>query len=442
VLSNRSLSTIMSIKIVFFELIVKLSAFFWVFTAVNAQTMVYPLKISNNNRYLVDQNNRPFFLSGEGAFSLFVQLSKEDAEFYLQDRMEKGFNLLIVSLIEHQFCNNPPSNYYGDVPFNGEIFTTPNENYFAHVDYVINEAAKRGIVIMLGPLVLGYECGNEGWCQEVKAASLNDIRTWGQYVGNRYKDFDNITWAIGGDTDATPVRNKVLAFVNGILDYDTRHLFTVGNQPESFAITTWESEFWLNVNNVYSYSSTLYSLCSIAYNQSPVMPFFLLESAYENEYNTSQQRLRSQAYWTALSGGMGYVFGNCPIWHFGSISSWCGTNNWKGQMDSQGSISMMYFHKLFTSRDWYELVPDFNHTVMTSGYGSWGNTNYATAALSKDGYTMLAYLPSKRQVTIDMSNISGIKAICNWYNPSSGSFIGIGEFETSGNRNFPPPLKW
>ncbi|MHC4504410.1 MAG: apiosidase-like domain-containing protein, partial [Planctomycetota bacterium] len=156
------------------------------------QSYVYPLKVSDSKRYLVDQNDKPFFWSGEAAWSLAVQVSKGDAVYYLEDRKQKGFNVLGVSLI-HKFSSNPPANHYGDLPFTGRTFTTPNEDYFAHVDYVINEAAQRGIVIALVPLFLGADsyCASQGWCNEVRAASLSDMRTWGRYVGNRYKDFDN-----------------------------------------------------------------------------------------------------------------------------------------------------------------------------------------------------------------------------------------------------------
>jgi len=402
-----------------------------------AQLPVYPLKISDNSRYLLDQNDKPFFLSGEAAWSLIAQVSKEDAVYYLDNRQEKGFNVVMVNLIEHEFCSNPPRNYYGDLPFTGKTFITPNEDYFEHADYVINEAAQRGMVVMLYPLYLGYNCGSQGWCNEVSSASLSDMYTWGQYVGTRYENYDNIIWAIGADTNPTPVKSKVLEFVRGLTDHDTRHLITAHNQPGSAAVTPWEGETWLTVNNVYSYSSYLYVECFLAYSHDPVMPYFMIEAAYENE-DASQQRLRSQAYWPVLSGGMGHVFGNCPIWHFGSNSGWCGTNNWKGNLDSPGSFSMQYVQQLFNSLDWHLLVPDYDHLVLTAGYGNWGSSSYVTAALSEDGQTMVAYLPSSRQVTIDMSKISGFEATCSWYNPSNGTTTEIGTYATSGNRNFTP----
>ena len=403
------------------------------------QSYSYPLKLSNNSRHLVDQSGKPFFWMGDSAWSLIAQLSREDAALFLEDRRQKGFSVVMASLIEHQFSSNPPRNYYGTLPFSGQNFTTPNESYFAHADYVISQAAQRGIIVLLFPLYLGYGCGSQGWCAEVASASMSDMRAWGRYVGNRYRNYDNIVWAIGGDTDPTPVRDKVREFVNGVRDNDTRHLFTTHNQPESFAITPWPNESWLNINNVYSYSYSLYQYCAIAYNRSPVMPFFLLESTYENEHGATAVQLRMQAYWPPLTGGIGSIFGNCPIWHFGSAASWCGSTNWKGQLSSPGSVSMMYVQKLFTSREWHLLVPDLNHTAMTAGYGSWGDSSYVTAALTSNGHTLIAYLTSSRQVTVDMSKISGTQARGWWYKPADGTTTPIGVFATSGSRGFTPP---
>ena len=223
-----------------------------------------------------------------------------------------------VNLIEHNFSSNAPKNYYGDSPFTGKSFTTPNEVYFDHADYVIQAAAQRGIVVLLYPLYLGYECGREGWCEEVKAASIIDMRTWGRYVGDRYKNFDNIVWCIGGDTDPTQVKNKALECIKGIRENDSLHLFTAHNQPNSMAIDPWSEQSWININNVYSYKIALYEDCKKAYYLSPAMAYFMTESAYENEHKSSQRRLRSEAYWPVLCGAIGYIYGNCPVWHFGS----------------------------------------------------------------------------------------------------------------------------
>ena len=155
-------------------------------------------------------------------------------------------------------------------------------------------------------------------------------------MGDRYKKFNNIIWLIGGDTDPSPVKEKVLAMVKGIREKDTIHLFSAHNQPESMAVTPWSWEQWLTVNNVYSYDSLVYRHYKKAYEHKPVLPYFQIESAYENEHNSTPQELRSYAYWAILSGAMGHVFGNCPIWHFGAAKTWCNTIDWKKEMNNSG----------------------------------------------------------------------------------------------------------
>lgn len=402
-------------------------------------TYRFPIKLNGSGyRYLTDQSNKPFFWSGEAAWSLIAQLNNQEVDYYLDDRKEKGFTVIMISLIEHKFCTNPPANIYGDQPFTDEAFVSPNEKYFEYADYVIRAAAQRNIVVLLGPLYLGYGCRDEGWCAEVKSASPDDLRFWGRYVGKRYKDFSNIVWFVGGDTDPSPVKDKVLEMVKGIREYDTIHLFTAHNQPESMAVTPWSDESWLSVNNVYSYDSIQYSHYIAAYKRNPVMPYFQIESAYENEHKSTQQQIRSQAYWAVLSGAMGHVFGNCPIWHFGSYPSWCKLADWKAELNNQGSVSMYHLQRLFLSRQWHTLIPDSEHRILISGYGNWGSTDYITAAATSDGNTLIAYLPTNRSLTVDMDKIAGRKSKCWWYNPSNGKAHLIGTFKNSGTRSFIP----
>src|SRR5215472_9365209 len=75
------------------------------------------LKVSSNRRYLVDQKGRPFLVVGDSPWSLIAQLDEQDIERYLKDRQSKGFNSIIVNLIEHKFCTNPPHTRAGLAPF-------------------------------------------------------------------------------------------------------------------------------------------------------------------------------------------------------------------------------------------------------------------------------------------------------------------------------------
>lgn len=437
-----------------------------------ASTYVYPLKRSEdlNIRYLVDQNDMPFFWAGDAAWSLIVQLTKKEVLTYLDDRRNKGFTIILVNLLERKNSINAPSNIYSEPPFIDKIFGSPNEKYFSHVDFVLNAAAERGLTILLAPVYLGWKCIDDGWCPEIRTASNEDMLAWGRYLGKRYKNFDNIVWLIGGDNDPTPVKEKLLKFIAGLQEFDNQHLFTAHNQPESFAIDPWQNEKWLTINNIYSYSKKIdhsskliYENAEIAYNRIPVMPFFLIESTYENEHNATQEELRAQAYWSVLGGSMGYIFGNCPIWHFGGSNYYCKRNDWQDNLNAQGSLSMSYLNTLFQSRPWYKLIPDYSHKVLIQGYGQWRESDYVTAARTDDGNTVIAYLPkarqftpsqsriskmmevitnylpTKREITINMSTLSGNSVNGWWYNPSDGTTSFIGKYPNSGLQSFTLP---
>ncbi|HUI63349.1 MAG TPA: glycoside hydrolase family 140 protein [Bacteroidota bacterium] len=396
--------------------------------SLSRSSVIYPLRIDFSQRFLVDQTGTPVYVSGDAAWSLIAQLGAADANTYLQNRSQMGFNVVLVNLIEHLFSRNAPANIYNVAPFTGRPFATPNPAYFQYADSVISMASSYGITVLLDPLYLGYACSNQGWCAEVEAATTAELGAWGSYLGKHYGNFPNIIWCIGGDMDPTPIKSKVQTVIDSMRAYDRTHLFTAHNNAEQFAVTPWAGATGLNLNDIYTYSTTLYTLGQSAYQYTPTMPFFLIESAYENEHSSTPASLRAQAYWTVLSGGFGEIFGNNPIWLFGS--------GWQTALGSAGSVSMKNLALLFNSRYWYKLVPDFGNTIITSGRGS--STSYATACWTTDSSSILAYLPTSRKISVSTSRISGSSATCYWYNPSNGAVTSLGTF-SKGTLSFTPP---
>jgi hypothetical protein len=399
----------------------------------------YPLRLAATGRYLVDQKDRPFLLVGDAAWSLIAQLSDQDADAYLADRQQLGFDAVLVNLIEHKFATNAPADAYGIRPFTGRAFATPNEAYFAHVDHIIRSAAQKGILVLLAMTYLGYDCGDQGWCAEIKAASDADMMSWGRFLGGRYAGYDNIVWVIGGDTDPSSVRGKLQDVVSGIRSVDTRHLFTAHNGRRQMAIAPWSGAAWLAVNDTYT-DGLEYTYARRAYDASPVRPFYLIEAFYEGE-GPGAQALRAQSYWTILSGGFGHVFGNCPIWNFSvpSAGDPCSSADWRAALNLQGSLNMSHLQKLFSARHWYSLVPDRGHVALTAGYGSFGAGDYATAGYAADSSSIIAYLPSARAVTVSGRRLAGGTMTAWWYRPGTGAATPIGTYPTTGTQTFTPP---
>ena len=60
--------------------------------------------------------------------------------------------------------------------------------------------------------------------------------------------------------------------------------------PESVVADYWSGYNWMAINAVYTYSST-YSPSVTQYQRTPVMPFMMIESTYENEYGSYHDQL-------------------------------------------------------------------------------------------------------------------------------------------------------
>ncbi len=424
----------------------------------------YPLKVSANKRYLVDQRDVPVFLNGDTAWSLIAQVSKEDAELYLRDRASRGVNSIIVTSPEVYYCSNcrdkdGPQNFYGDSPFNKvNDFTTPNEAYWKHADWVIRKAAEYGIQVLLCPCYTGFQKNKDGWWTDdwEKRNSVEDCAWYGGWVGKRYRDFPNIVWVMGNDRNPGELFGRIDAMAKGIRSEDANHLFTHHSRSgmSSADPAVWAPQpvpSWLTLNGTYDYpgdaapSDWMYVRSYADYNRNPVMPFYLFESHYEYAKSWGNGTIqgiplnvRKEAYQSAFCGSTGHHYGNNAIWGMNSVPDYqpgCDLP-WKEHFKDPGT-SVLFIGKLLNSRAWHTLVPDQDHTVMTAGYGS--GSSYAPCARTTDGATMMAFIPDSRSVTIDMAKISGKAAKCWWFNPRSGESRPIGDYPTSGKKDFRTP---
>ena len=216
----------------------------------SANTAVYPLKVSANGRYLVDQSNTPFLIVGDVPQAMVSRVSPADAAFYFDDRQAYGFNAMWISVLcagpYYYYCEDDGSTYDGIRPFTGYVpggtdtphydLTKPNEAYFARVDKLLTLAADRGFVVFLDPIETGQ------WVPTLRNNGPVAAYAYGQYLANRYKHFDNIIWFSGNDfnTWKTPGDDEVVrAVAMGIKSVDTIHLHTVESYSTTRRATSW-----------------------------------------------------------------------------------------------------------------------------------------------------------------------------------------------------------
>ena len=391
-----------------------------------------PLSVGPGRRHLVDQSGHPVLIQGDAAWSLIANTTLDEATWYLDQRSAQGFNVMLISLIERLFAVDAPRNLMGDEPFTtpGD-FTTPNESYMAHAERILDLARARGIIVILYPAFLGYPQPHypgyggqaEGWYDEVVANGRDGCRSYGEYLGRRFGNFQNVIWSIGADRNPEDARAGLEALASGIKATAPDCVMTAQMLPEHSAAEEYPDAEWLDVLSTYSYS-IIPRLLERDWSSTPTRPFFLVETAYENEHEASQLQIRRAAYWSVLSGGIGHVMGNKPVWLFDP--------GWKEQVASDGAAGIARWGAFFRSVDWSTLVPDYDRTLVSSGRGEARGLNQIGAARSEDGRLAIVYVPEQRPVRIETDVLAGPAVVATWFEPASGKRLPGGVLTVNG----------
>jgi len=424
-----------------------------------ASSPAYPVKVSVNGRYLVDQNNKPFLIVGDTPQGLISRLNEKEIDGFFADRQAHGFNTMgWVDVL----CGGRDfiTNVYASTPDGIRPFTEflpggsdhtyydlskPNEAYFQRLDHIVTLAAKHNILVFIDPIETA------GWLMTLRNNGLAAANAYGQYLGNRYKKYPNVAWLNGNDFGGWQKESDdalVRAVAKGIKSADPGHIQTIEFNPpfgSSLDDPSWAA--LISINGAYVYGPTYIQVLH-NYNQTPVMPVFLMEAHYELENVGSPPDfgtpsvLRREEYWAMLSGAKGQFYGNMYTWSF--------KNGWQNNIDTRGVAQVTIWKDFFTSVPWQNLVPDQDHSVVTAGLGTFGDiketqvskSDYCTAAHTPDGSLAIAYMPTARTITVDMSKLKG-PTTARWFDPTNGTYSEIkGQpFANSGTRQFTPPGK-
>jgi hypothetical protein len=408
-----------------------------------AAEVKYPLKVSENGRYLIDARGTPFLMAGESPQAMMVNCSPEEAAMFFDNRRSHGFNTVWINLLCRKGTGGRAdgSMYDGLAPFTApDDLAMPNEAYFARCEQIMELAAKNDYLVLLDP------------CETIDHIKLmvdngpDKCRAFGQYLGKRFKRFDNLIWMSGNDFQSwkDPASDRAaLAVARGIRDEDPHHLQTV--ELNYLASTSRDDPAWeplIGLSAAYIYYPPYVQILK-DYNRRPAKPVFMVESDYEFERDSTPAVLRRIEYWSILSGATGQLYGNAYTWPFSA--------GWKDKLDTPGAVQFANVKKLFEPRPWHLLVPDQKHQAVTAGYGTFDGSetpgsaygmtsDYIAAARTPDGRLIMAFLPTRRTVTVDMAQLR-YAAFARWFDPSSGAYLAIdgSPLPNTGEHNFIPP---
>ncbi|SVC03824.1 uncharacterized protein METZ01_LOCUS256678, partial [marine metagenome] len=111
------------------------------------------LKVSASGRFLIHDDGTPFFWLGDTAWEMTWKSEPDDMLTYMDDRQDKGFNVIQVVVLSHQILtSNGVENRMGEWSFNDEDFYRINPRYFDYLDTIVTAANERGMAVALVPL--------------------------------------------------------------------------------------------------------------------------------------------------------------------------------------------------------------------------------------------------------------------------------------------------
>ncbi len=416
--------------------------------SVNAQ-----LRVSDNKRYLVTADGKPFFWLGDTAWELFHRLSREEADKYLLNRKDKWFTVIqAVVLAELDGLKDP--NFYGEVPLENDDPTKPREAYFIHVDYIIDKADQLGLHIALLP-TWGDKVFKDRWGTGPEIFNKENARTYGRWIGSRYKNRKNIIWVLGGDRNPRNESDLEIwrSMANGIAEGCGGHdkaLMTFHPQPnapeDGGSAKYFHNDEWLDFNMFqtgHCRDNNVWDRIQHTYSLTPAKPVLDGEPMYEDHpvcFNaadlgtSSAYDVRKLAYFDVFAGAFGHTYGCHDVWqmyapHRHPVNG--PHYPWYVAIDLPGAGQLQHLRRLIESRPMLTRVPD--QSLIDNARGA-GDRVQATRG---DDYIFI-YSSQGMRFTLDPTKISGNEIVAHWYNPRNGEVKDAGKFSKK-KREFVPP---
>ncbi len=440
------------------------------------------IRVSTNGRFLETTDGKPFFWLGDTAWELFHRLTREEAETFLEIRRQQGYNVIeAVALAEMNGVREP--NRHGDWPLNNEdpaqLAVTPGNNpanayeydYWDHVDYVIETAARKGMYIGMLP-TWGDKVAHL-WGDGPIIFNPQNAEVYAATLAKRYAKNRNIIWILGGDRpavykarvdgvekdfDDTPLWRAMARGIESVLGKEAFITYhpAGGSRSTSQYIHT---EPWLDMNAFQSGHGgrevEAWDWVKRDLALTPQKPTLDMEPCYEdhpvNPWDGKWTRargyfnaydVRARIYRGVFAGACGVTYGHHQIWQFLNKEIYPPINpgdtiiGWQQSAKAEAAGQMQHLMKLMLSRPYLSRIPD--QSLLQSDPGS-TYLNLVCATRDDKGAYAMIYLPQNKPVSIDLAKLSGGNKKAWWFDPRTGKAMVTKNKLKNGVQAFAPP---
>lgn len=417
------------------------------------------LIVTPSGHYLQYKAYSGFFWLGDTGWELFHRLNKEEIERYLENRRQKGFNV-IQAVILAEFDGLRKPNEYGEVPLIDLDPVKPNEKYFELVDWTVKRAMEKEM--FMGLLPTWGDKVTKMWGEGPAIFNESNAYEYGLFLGKRFAKSPNIIWILGGDrppvkdsVDWRPIWRAMAKGINkgyGRKAFITYHI-SGGEHSTSYDL---HQEEWLNLNSMQSghgsgHDVPVWKWIERDRKLSPTKPTLDMEPNYEdhpvnpwpkwdsaNGYFRDYD-VRKQTYRSVFAGACGVTYGHHSVWQFWSPKEEKinhADRYWTEALDRPGAFQVGYLRRLIESRSINARVPD--QSIIAEGQGEKGE--FMTAFRDAKNKYCMVYMPVGKEISLNLSFILNQEKIYVWwFNPRTGIAENSKEMKMDSIMRFTPP---
>ncbi|MEM8831517.1 MAG: DUF4038 domain-containing protein [Cyanobacteria bacterium P01_G01_bin.19] len=371
------------------------------------------LRIDDSQRFLVRADGSPFVWIGD-TFWLFSKLTRQQRIQLLDDRQSKGYNVVMIRV--------GMGNEKVDEPIGFEGNLEPIESHFQEIDHLVAEANQRGMYVAIAT----------GWWQIIQDYDATALYNFGKFIGDRYKDNNNVIWLSAGESGGHLRRQKldlerVRSLVRGIRDGDTGNkLLTIhGDFERGTSISpmntlvdfnNWQTSQWCCPDDLPRKDErnwTVWQAITYDYQQSPTKPTLDIEAWYENTNlgggtPAAPFNIRRRAYFSIFAGGFGHSYGGSGVWD--------AMADFDRALQLEGSVQIGYLSQLLHAlgSDFLKLRPA--QSIIVRGQSD-DYDRHIQATMANDGSYGLVYTAGQRDFALDLSSFNTESISAMWFNP-------------------------
>lgn len=420
------------------------------------------LRISPNKKNLLN-GDTPFFWLGDTAWDLFQRLNEADAQIYLKNRKEKGFNVIQAVLINFAHEGDKPS--YQRVE-NQDILNTinvDNKRYWDHIEQIVDMASELGIYFALLP----------AWGKIVKNGYLNtsNASAYADFLVNKFKHKKNIIWLLGGDIRGNlhvelwnslgealksampdtligyhPFGRTSSSYWFSACSWLDFHMFQSGHRRyDQNSLKSWDDaaalEPWFGEDN--------WRYVHQDRSKDPLKPVIDGEPSYEQIpqglHNPAEpywraHHIRRYAYWSLLSGAFGHTYGHNAIFQFygtGYTPEFGVNQTWLEAIHASGGSQMQYVKDLMLEIDFVN-CDSMPHILRLEETGGEKENKLIAFGNAKN---IVVYNYRGRSIALNLSENVDKMYSAYWIDPVNNSRSYIGEYRSQTETVFTPPTK-